>query len=117
MQGLRRRRGEAGQATVEMLSAMPVLLIAGLLIWQMCLVGVVLTSAQNAARTGARVQSRGGDGRSAAEHALRSAFRDGADITADGESVRVKVSVPLIVPGLDLPLRFVESATIPNTSF
>lgn len=116
MRRLKHLRDEGGQATVEMLSALPILILAGLLIWQMCLVGIVLTSAQNAARTGARVQSRGGDGQAAATNSLRAAFRKGSDITAAGDTVRVKVNVPLLVPGLNLPLHFVESASIPNTT-
>jgi hypothetical protein len=99
-----------------MLSALPILIIAGLLVWQMCLVGIVLTSATNAARTGARVLSRGGDGQSAARNALRPSFRKGSQITAAGDTVRVRVQVPLIVPGLNLPMHFVESASIPNTT-
>jgi hypothetical protein len=115
VQALRRLRSEAGQATVELLAATPILIIAALLVWQMC-----LTSAQNAARTGARVLSRSSSppaAERAAERALRSSFRDGSQITAGGQTVRVKVKVPLIVPGLNLPLTLVESASMPNTSF
>jgi len=120
VQALRRVRSEVGQATVELLAATPILIIAALLVWQMCLVGIVLTSAQNAARTGARVLSRSSSppaAERAAEHALRGSFRDGSQITAAGETVRVKVKVPLIVPGLNLPLTLVESASMPNTAF
>jgi hypothetical protein len=114
---LRRLKSECGQATIEFLSATPVLLIAGLLVWQMCLVGIVLTSAQNAARTGARVGSRGGDGTMAARRALREPFRDGAEIAGFGGTIRVKVHVPLLIPGLDLPFTFTESAALPETQF
>jgi hypothetical protein len=119
VQRLRRLRSEAGQATIEMLSALPVLFIGGLLVWQLCLVGIVLTSAQSAARTGARALSRGAGppgAQRAAHDALRSAFRDGSEITAGGDTIRVKVRVPLLVPGINLPLKFVESASMPNTT-
>jgi hypothetical protein len=117
MRQLRRLRGEVGQATVELLAATPVLIIGALLVWQMCLVGIVLTSAQNAARTGARVMSQGGlNGTEAARRSLRPAFRGGADVTAAGDTVRVKVKVPLIVPGINLPFTLTESATMPQTA-
>lgn len=120
MQAVKRRHGERGQATIELLAATPILVIAALLVWQMCLVGIVLTSAQNSARTGARVLSRSSSppaAERAAHRALRASFRDGSQITAAGQTVRVKVKVPLIVPGLNLPLTLVESASMPNTSF
>jgi hypothetical protein len=120
VQGLKRLRSEVGQATVELLSATPVLILGALLVWQMCLVGVVLTSAQNAARTGARVLSRNGDPAGAADAArqsLRPSFRDGAQFTAAGDTVRVKVNIPLLVPGIELPLGLTESASMPNTNF
>jgi TadE-like protein len=119
MQGLRRLRSEVGQATIELLSATPVLILGALLVWQMCLVGVVLTSAQNAARTGARVLSRNGDpngAEDAAMHSLRPTFRHGAEYTAIGDTVRVKVNIPLLVPGIELPVGLTESASMPNTS-
>jgi hypothetical protein len=120
VQAVKRRHDERGQATIELLAATPILVIAALLVWQMCLVGIVLTSAQNSARTGARVLSRSNSAPAAeraAHRALRGSFRDGSQITAAGQTVRVKVKVPLIVPGLDLPLTLVESASMPNTSF
>lgn len=111
---MRARRGERGQATVELLSTLPLLLIAALLVWQMLLVGSVMTSASNAARTGSRAASLSGDGESAARNALRPSFRRGSDVTVEGNSVRVRVAVPLIVPGVHLPVHLSSSATMPH---
>lgn len=118
MQGqLRRLRGEAGQASVEFLGALPLLVIAALLVWQLVLFGTVMTSAQNAARTGSRAASLHSDGTKAAYNALRPAFRDHADVsTAPDGTVKVKVRVPLLVPGIPLPLSVTEDASIPDTS-
>jgi hypothetical protein len=110
-----KRRGERGQATVELLSTLPLLIIAALLVWQMLLVGIVMTSASNAARTGSRAASLSGDGEQAARNALRPAFRHGSQITVNGTSVRVRVAMPLIVPGVSLPVHLSSTATMPRT--
>ena len=112
---VRARRGERGQATVELLSTLPLLIIAALLVWQLLLVGIVMTSASNAARTGSRAASLSGDGAKAARNALRPAFRRGSQVTVDGTSVRVRVSMPLIVPGVHLPVHLSSTATMPHT--
>jgi hypothetical protein len=74
----------------------------------------VLTSASNAARTGSRAASLSGDGERGARNALRPAFRRGADVTVSGTSVRVRVALPLIVPGVNLPVHLTSSATMPR---
>jgi TadE-like protein len=112
---VRAHRGERGQATVELLSALPLLIIAALLVWQMLLVGIVMTSASNAARTGSRAVSLSGDGERAARNALRPAFRRGSEISVNGTSVRVRVAMPLIVPGVHLPVHLSSTATMPRT--
>jgi hypothetical protein len=53
----------------------------------------------------------------AARRALREPFRDGAEIAGFGGTIRVKVHVPLLIPGLDLPFTFTESAALPETQF
>jgi hypothetical protein len=110
-------RRQEGQATVEFLGALPLLVIAALLVWQLVLFGTVMTSAQNAARTGSRAASLHSDGEKAAMNALRPSFRDDAKVTQtpDGR-VQVKVKVPLLVPGIPLPLSVTEDATIPDTA-
>lgn len=112
-----RLRGQDGQASVEFLGALPLLVIAALLVWQLVLFGTVMTSAQNAARTGSRAASLHSDGEKAAMNALRPSFRDDADVSEspDGK-VTVKVKVPLLVPGIPLPLSVTEAAAIPNTA-
>jgi hypothetical protein len=119
MQGqlTRRARGEDGQASVEFLGALPLLVIAALLVWQLMLFGTVMTDAQNAARTGSRAASLHSDGTKAAYNALRPSFRDHAQVTTQPDgTVRVKVKVPLLVPSIPLPVSITEAATIPSAS-
>jgi hypothetical protein len=107
---------EDGQASVEFLGALPLLILAALLVWQLMLFGSVMTSAQNAARTGSRAASLHSDGTKAAYNSLRPAFRDHADVTTSPDgSVSVKVKVPLLVPGIPLPVSIVEHASIPGS--
>lgn len=95
-----RRRGERGQASVELIGMLPFLVLAALLVWQLLLVGYAVTSAENAARAASRVEARGGDGRKAAARSVGSPLREGIRTQLDGEKAVVRVRVPIIVPGI-----------------
>lgn len=115
--GARRRRGERGQSSVEFMGLLPLLLFGGLVVWQLMLVGWATTSASNAARTGSRVASRGGDGRLAAKRSLASPLRGDATVTIAGETAKVLVQIPILVPGMSSPdLKVTKTAVIPNTT-
>jgi hypothetical protein len=92
-------RGEEGSASIELVGALPFLLLAILVAAQLALAGQALWSAAVAARAGARAQLVGGGGTAAARAALPPALRDGAEVTA-GNGVAVEVPVPGLVPGL-----------------
>lgn len=94
------RRGERGQASVELLGMLPFLLLAAVLVWQLLLVGYAVTSAENAARAASRVEARGGDGAKAAKRVVGGPLRKGIKTTIDGQKAVVSVRVPLLVPGL-----------------
>lgn len=94
------RRGEQGQASVELIGMLPFLVLAGLLVWQLLLVGYSINSAENAARAASRVEARGGDGEKAAKRVVASPLREGMTTEIDGEKAVVHVRVPLIVPGI-----------------
>ena len=91
-----------GQASVEFVALLPVLAAFLALAAQTAVVGWALWAAGNAARAGARAQVVGGDARAAARRALPSALRVGATVL-DRDGVRVRVRVPALVPGVDLP--------------
>jgi len=95
--------GEEGTASVELIAAVPFLLLAVLAVAQIALAGQALWSAGVAARAGARAALVGGDASGAARSALPPAMRKGAKVV-DENGVGVEVAVPLLIPSLP-PLR------------
>ena len=93
------RRGEDGQASVELIAAIPALLVLVLLAAQLALVGYALWSAGAAAHAGARASYVGGDGASAARSSLPAALRDDASVS-ERRGIAVRIHVPSLVPGL-----------------
>ena len=117
------RRGERGQATVELLLMFPAILLLGLVVWQVHLTLTVANDAENAARTA----SRSGGGAKAARDALEPQYRDNitkchpgeteCGIQAGGGHVKIWVDVPIIVPGggnLGLGLKVHGEASMPQ---
>jgi hypothetical protein len=91
--------GEEGTASVELVAAVPFLLLAVLAAVQIALAGQALWSAGVAARAGARAAVVGGDPAATARAALPPAMRRGAEVD-DDEGVSVRVEVPLLIPSL-----------------
>ena len=75
-------RRAAGQASVELVAVLPALVLADLLAFQLLRVG---SNAEAVAR-----------------RALPGRLRDGAEVRT-GDGVRVKVPVPGVIPGIELP--------------
>lgn len=98
----------SGQASVEFVAVLPALALCLVLAGQAVAAGWALWAAGNAARTGARAERVGSDGEAAARSALPDALRGGARIRA-GDGVRVRVRVPALLPGVELP--FVTAAS------
>jgi hypothetical protein len=94
-----RRATQKGQASVELVAALPVLAVALLLAVQLAIVGYAFWSAGVAARAGARAAYVGGDGARAARASLPSALRSAASVHEDN-GVAVRVRAPSLVPGL-----------------
>jgi hypothetical protein len=91
--------GEEGTASVELVAAVPFLLLALLVAAQIALAGQALWSAGVAARAGARAAAVGGDASAAARAALPASMREGARVE-DDEGVAVRVEVPRLIPAL-----------------
>jgi len=112
-------RGVRGQASVELMGMLWLLLLAAVFVWQLLLGAWTFTQASNAARTASRVEARGGDAEKAARNALSGALRDGfvaRDFAMDGEKATVVVKIPIVVPGLDADgFTATRSATLPAT--
>ncbi|RDG35401.1 TadE family protein [Streptomyces corynorhini] len=114
--GLRARgaRGDRGQAAVEFVGVMPVLLATAVLLWEAALVGYTFSLAGNAAdeavRAGAVADgSRTAACRQAAREHLPSAWRLGdvsCATSSSGEEVRADLTLdlPLLFPGVNIPI-------------
>jgi len=91
--------GDEGTASVELIAAVPFLLLAVLAAAQIGIAGAALWSAGVAARAGARAALVGGDAAAAARRALPAPMRDGARVE-DSDGVSVRVAVPRLLPAL-----------------
>jgi hypothetical protein len=98
-------REQRGQASVELVAVLPLLLVCALAVGQLVVAGYALWSAGTAARAGARAAHVGGDAEAAARSALPRPFRERARVSAD-RGVSVSVQAPPLVPGLPrIPIR------------
>jgi len=98
---------EEGTASIELIAAIPLLLLTLFVAAQVVAVGQALWSAGIAARAGARAAAVGGDAGPAARRALPPSLRPGATVRdADGVTVRVRVPRLLqLSPRLDIEAR------------
>jgi hypothetical protein len=93
--------GERGTASVELVAAVPFLLLALAVAAQIALAGQALWSASVAARAGARAALVGADPQVAARRTLPATMRAGAEVSEeDDEGIGVKVPVPTLLPQL-----------------
>jgi hypothetical protein len=88
---------ERGQATVELLAAIPLLLIAGMIALQLLLAGYALTLADGAAEAGALALAAGRPAKSAAEGSLPSWAEGKAEIAVHGGEVTVRLAPPSLL--------------------
>ncbi len=89
-----RSRPGSGQASVELLAALPALALAAVLALQLLLVGYSITIADGAAEAGALAGSAGRDAKRAAVTALPGWARDRAHVSAERGRVRVELRPP-----------------------
>ena len=106
------RGGESGQASVELVAAVPLVLIVGLALWQAVLAGHALWMCANAARVAARADVVGRDPLKAARSALPRALERGLKVSRSGSRVRVAVRVPLVVRRSRSPIAVAASASL-----
>ena len=88
---------ERGQATVELLAAIPLLLIAGAIALQLLLAGYALTLADGAAEAGALALAAGRPAKSAAEGSLPAWAEDKAEVAVRGGEVTVRLAPPSLL--------------------
>lgn len=96
----RRRHDERGQAGVEFVALLPLLVLVGAALVQGALAGWTVWSAGGAARAGARAHAIGEAPLAAARSAVAVPLRGGLTVRLEGDAVRVRLRVPGVLAGL-----------------
>ena len=97
---------ERGQASIELVAALPFVLLVGALVWQLALAGQTAWLTANAARAGARADAVGRDPGAAVRSALPRSLERGLEVERRAEGgVRVSVRVPLLLRAWKAPVR------------
>lgn len=91
---------ERGQATVELLAAIPLLLVVAAIALQLLLAGYALTLADGAAEAGALALASGRPAKSAAEESLPAWAEDRAQIAVRGGEVTVRLAPPSLLTAM-----------------
>jgi hypothetical protein len=108
-------RSESGQASVEMVAVVPLVVLVGAVAWQLALAGQAVWLCANAARVAARAEAVGEDRERAARSALPGSFERGLSVDADRRgAVRVRLRIPLIVRRWRGPVTVSASAALPQ---
>ena len=89
----------AGQASLELVALLPVLILVGAALIQGALAGWAVWTAGGAARAAARAHAIGAEPLPAARRAMPGVLREGVGLRTSGEEVRVVVRIPLLVAG------------------
>ena len=87
-------RGQRGQASVELLGAIPALLVLGLVIFQVLAVGYAAVLAGSAAEAGALALAAGSDPEAGVREALPGWSRVRARVSVSGGTVHVRLRPP-----------------------
>lgn len=90
-----RLRDASGQASVELIAVLPLVVLVVGALWQAVLAGEAVWSAAGAARAAARAQAVGGDALLAARGAVPGVLRAGLRVSPAADGVHVRVGVPL----------------------
>lgn len=90
----RSSHAEGGQATIELVAAVPALLLAALISLQLLAAGYALTLADGAAEAGALALAEGGSAAAAARAALPDWAADNVSVAVTGDAVSVRLRPP-----------------------
>jgi hypothetical protein len=92
------RSRQAGQASVEMVAALPAVVLVALVVWQLAIAGHAAWATANAARVAARAAAVDRDAERAARSALPRRLEPGLRVReSDDGAIDVRVRVPLVV--------------------
>jgi hypothetical protein len=103
---------ERGQATVELVAALPALLLAGLVALQLLATGYALTLADGAAEAGALALASGTPAAHAVRDALPAWAEDEVEVTVEGGRVTVRLQPPAPWRSLGERLAMTSSAAV-----
>ena len=106
-------RAESGQASVETVAMLPLVLLAAAVAWQLLLTGHTLWLCANAARAASRADLVGENPARAARSALpRSLERDLSVKRIDGGAIRVRLRMPLLIRSWRSPLEITAVSSL-----
>jgi hypothetical protein len=112
-----RVRPESGQASAELMAALPFVLLVGAVLWQLVLAGHTLWMCANAARVAARAEAVGEDAELAARSALPDDLERGMELSRDGAGrLEVRVRVPFLIDRWQTPVPVAASAYLDPAS-
>lgn len=103
---------DGGQSTVELVAALPALLLAGLLALQLLAAGYALTLADGAAEAGALALASGRPAADAVREALPGWAKDDVEVSVRGGRIAVRLQPPSPFPELADRLAVTSSASV-----
>jgi hypothetical protein len=105
--------GERGQASIELVAALPAVMLVGAVVWQLALAGHAAWLTANAARAAARASIVGRSPATAARSALPRSLERGLEVERLGEGrIRVSVRVPWLLTRASSPVRVAAAASL-----
>lgn len=107
---------QRGQASVELMATLPLVVLVGIALWQLVLAGHTLWLTANAARVAARAEAVGEDADRAARSALPEALERGMTVTDGSNAVEVRVLVPFVIQQWQTPVPVAASAHLEGRS-
>ncbi|HYH59862.1 MAG TPA: hypothetical protein VD790_11695 [Thermoleophilaceae bacterium] len=105
-------RGQRGQAAVELVAAIPLLLVVGVAVAQLLAVGYAAVLAGNAAEAGALALAARADPKATVRAALPGWGRAGARVEVSGGRVSVRLRPPTLLGALGRRLEVGSTASV-----
>ena len=106
-------RAESGQASVEAVALVPLVLLAAAVAWQLVLTGHTLWLCANAARAAARADLVGASPARAARSALPGSLERDLSVTRlAGDRIRVRLRVPILLHAWHGPVTVGATASL-----
>lgn len=104
---------ERGQASIELVAALPAVLLIGAIAWQLALAGHTAWLTANATRAAARAEAVGRSGPAAARSALPQSLERHLEVRRLGNGrVRVATRIPWLLIGRPGPIAVAAEASL-----